>query len=255
MICAGCGLELPHGTGSRGRPARFHNGTCRQRAHRARTVRQGADALAALDAIENAVSELRRAILAGQRPSPDASGRLARVANNLAGQLGEPVQVATPVEPAVTELVTLPGASSVLPNDSSAALESDEPAAGRPRPLRVAVTENVTESSDRRARVPSARRRRPRSARSAPLDLDTVRLERSADPGVWRVLAGDRERPTLVGYLEPTFSIGGAKRWLPRTEHMTSVADRPLATRKAALLRLLGHYQRVSGRQRRPRKV
>lgn len=254
MICAGCGLELPHGTGSRGRPARFHNGTCRQRAHRARTVRQGADALAALDTIENAVSELRRAILAGQRPSPDALGRLARVANNLAGQLGEPVQVATPVEPAVTELVTLPGASSVLPNDSSAAGESDEPAAGRPRPLRVAVTENVTEPSDNRTRATSARRR-PRSIRSARLDLDTVRLERSANPGVWRVLAGDRERPTLVGYLEPTFSIGGAKRWLPRTEHLTNVADRPLTTRKAALLRLLSHYQRAAGRQRRPRKV
>ncbi|MBB6381157.1 hypothetical protein BKA01_008434 [Pseudonocardia eucalypti] len=254
MICAGCGLELPHGTGSRGRPARFHNGTCRQRAHRARTARQGVEALAALDAIEEVVSELRRAILAGQRPSPDASGRLARVANNLAGRLGEPVQVATPAEPVVTELVTLPGASSALPHDSSAARESDEPAAGRPRPLRVAVTENVTESSDIRARVTSARRP-PRSTRSAPLDLDTVRLERSADPGVWRVLAGDRERPTLVGFLEPTFSIGGVKRWLPRTEHRTSVTDRPLATRKAALLRLLGHYKRAAGRQRRPREA
>ncbi|GAA5151722.1 hypothetical protein GCM10023321_19240 [Pseudonocardia eucalypti] len=69
------------------------------------------------------------------------------------------------------------------------------------------------------------------------------------------MLAGDRERPTLVGFLEPTFSIGGVKRWLPRTEHRTSVTDRPLATRKAALLRLLGHYKRAAGRQRRPREA
>jgi hypothetical protein len=78
--------------------------------------------------------------------------------------------------------------------------------------------------------------------------LDTVRLEHGADPGVWRVLAGETEQPILVGYLEPAYSgVGSTKRCLARTAGWTQVRGGPWPTRKAALLRLVDNHQRAAG--------
>jgi hypothetical protein len=247
MICAGCGLELLPAGGRRGRPARFHNGTCRQRARRARATVRATEALAALDAIETQISELRRAILTGRRPSPETTWRLTRATNDLvqsashlAGQLVEQ-PAPEPAGPTVTENVTIAAASNT-PADM--AQDSGKPLAVQPQPAPPGVTENVTKSGQ--ARVTPTRRSRP--ARPTPLDLDTVRLDRGDDLGAWRVLAGETERPILVGFLEPAYSGGGGtKRWLARTAGWTEVHGGPWPTRKAALLRLLDSHQRAAG--------
>jgi hypothetical protein len=75
MICAGCGQELPV-RGTRGRPARFHNAACRQRAHRARQASRHHEVLAAIAELEAAASELRRTVLTDASTN-DAGRRLA----------------------------------------------------------------------------------------------------------------------------------------------------------------------------------
>ena len=74
-----------------------------------------------------------------------------------------------------------------------------------------------------------------------------MRLEHSADSGVWRVLAGDMEAPVLVGFLEPTYSGGSKKRWIARTAGgWTEVSGGPWPTRKIALLQLLANHDRIA---------
>jgi hypothetical protein len=89
-------------------------------------------------------------------------------------------------------------------------------------------TKNATNKLERKTQP------RRRSTRPAPLDLDTVRLEHSADPGAWRVLAGDTEHPTSVGYLYPQVSVRDRKKWLARYEDWTTVHGGPWSTRRAA---------------------
>lgn len=87
VICAGRGRELPAGRG-RGRPVRFHDATCRKRAHRARQASRHAQLLGE---VETAVSELGRVVLAGE-PSPRAQAvatRLARAADELVRRLDD----------------------------------------------------------------------------------------------------------------------------------------------------------------------
>jgi hypothetical protein len=86
VICSGCGLELLVGA-ARGRPARFHGATCRQRARRARLANANAELLAAVTAVEAAVSQVRRMVLAGEQPPADAGSRLQQAAAELAEQL------------------------------------------------------------------------------------------------------------------------------------------------------------------------
>lgn len=100
MVCAGCGQELPPG-GGRGRPARFHNGACRVRAHRARKASRHAAVLAGLDEVETAVVELRRAVLAGV-PAGTAFARLTDATRRLLPGLDLSSGATEPTEPAVT---------------------------------------------------------------------------------------------------------------------------------------------------------
>lgn len=229
MKCAGCGSPLPAGAG-RGRPARYHNATCRQRARRARLAAVHGEVLGALTAVESATSEVRRAILLGE--APEAAGRqLAQAAAELTQRLGLPHPGLT-TEPAtgrpVTKSVTPPSAETELP---------------QPVPAPV-VTKPVTEQPQ-----PA---RRPRSRRAAPalLDLDTVRQERSTDPirPGWRVLAGPVNAPVLVGFLEPVYSVTGRRssRWEARTERLTLVQGGPWRNRTMALANLVAAYQRVA---------
>jgi hypothetical protein len=91
--------------------------------------------------------------------------------------------------------------------------------------------------------------RRARPNRPDPLDLDTVRLERGTEPGVWQVLAGEAEQPVLVGFLEPASSGGcRSKRWIARTARTgPTVPGGPWIIRKGALVHLVDDYQRPAG--------
>ena len=99
MICTGCGLELPVGA-VRGRRARFHGARCRQRARRARLATNNAELLAAVTAVEAAVSQVRRMLLAGDQLPADAGYRLhqaaAELAERLRGAATAPVLVSAP---------------------------------------------------------------------------------------------------------------------------------------------------------------
>jgi hypothetical protein len=61
----------------RGRPARFHNATCRQRARRARLASRHHDVLTAIAELEAATRQLRHVVLSGGDTS-EATRRLAR---------------------------------------------------------------------------------------------------------------------------------------------------------------------------------
>lgn len=210
MKCAGCGQPLPAGTG-RGRPARYHNAACRQRARRARLTTQHADVLAAVAAVETAAAEVRRAVL-GDGDSERATNQLTRAA----AELSQLVTVAPTAE--VAEPPTSP------------------------------VTKAVTESKPRTSRAKPL-------TRPAPLDLDTVRLERSSDPTRtgWRVLAGTEDAPVLVGFLEPVLSATGRRssRWKAQTASLARVHGGPWRSRIDALARLVDDYQRAAARPRR----
>lgn len=229
MKCPGCGSPLPAGAG-RGRPARYHNATCRQRARRARLAAVHGDVLDALTAVESATSEVRRAILIGGSPD-DAGRQLAHAAAELTQRLGLPRPGLT-IEPVAGRPVT----KSVTPPSEETELPHPVPAPD--------VTKPVTEQ-------PSPVRRPP-SRRAAPalLDLDTVRQERSADPirPGWRVLAGPTDAPVLVGFLEPVYSVTGRRssRWEARTERLTLIQGGPWCNRDQALANLVDAYQRVA---------
>jgi hypothetical protein len=119
MLRTGCGHELP-ARASRGRPARFHNAACRQRAHRARHASRHHDALAALTALEAAASELRRTLLTGS-DTTEAGSRLVASATTVHALLPD---AATPARAPDAELVT----ESV----TKAAIESPAPEPSAP---------------------------------------------------------------------------------------------------------------------------
>ena len=239
MVCSGCGLELPVGA-ARGRPARFHGAACRQRARRARLANTNAGLLAAVTAVEAAVSVMRRMVLAGEQPPADAGSRLhqtaAELAERLRGAGTAPALVSVPpptAAPDVAESVT-------------------EPAAGRD-------DEPVFETADQPPRQ-AAPARRPRrggsAARSRPakpvaLDTDTVRLERPGEdqPG-WRVLAGSADEPVVLGFVEPIYSLATGRRsggWRAINRHLIALPGKPCPNRSFAVVRLVDYHQRNPG--------
>lgn len=103
MKCTGCGQPLATGA-NRGRPARYHNAACRQRARRARIATQHGDVLAAVAAVETAAAEVRHAVLADG--DVDQAARLfTRAAAELA-RLVPAAPVAQEDQPTVTKPVT-----------------------------------------------------------------------------------------------------------------------------------------------------
>ena len=192
--------------------------TCRQRTHRAQAAHRPAAVLAALDAVEAAVSELRRTVFT-RGSSNEAAGRLADATSDVIDQLSERTLSPTAV-PAVTETVTIPVGASTHATTGGAHTEP---------PSAPVVTETVTKLE----RGGMTSRRRGRTPRPAPLDLDTVRLERSADPGVWRVLVGETNYPIPVGYLEPALAVGRRRKWVARDEGSTTVLGGPCPPAKA----------------------
>lgn len=114
MLCAGCGKPIGAGSG-RGRPARYHDAACRQRARRARLATDHHATLGALADLETAVSAVRHAVLAGHDPTEGYRHILAATAA-LADQLAPATRESgATTERAVTEPVTTPEDTPSLP--------------------------------------------------------------------------------------------------------------------------------------------
>jgi len=206
MICTGCGRELL-AQASRGRPARFHDAACRQRAHRARRASRHRGLLAAIAELEATASELRRTVLTG-RDTADAGSQLARAGATVEQLLHDAVSSTSvlltsgdPVTKSVTETATKPaiGEPSTPPRASTTGPTSRrEPAAARP-------FRSVTKPITKKDRPP-------------PIDPTTVRVERNTNESGprWRVLAGHAENPTLIGFATPGYTSTGnrsSSRW------------------------------------------
>ncbi|WP_156934776.1 hypothetical protein [Pseudonocardia spinosispora] len=229
-------MELPARSSTRGRPNRFHNATCRQRAHRAALAVRHQELLSTLVTIESALSEIRRSVLSGQELPSDAGRHLSEATNEALRQINE-----------VTALPVAADTDAKRPATSAQRIDVS------PVVPRV-VTESVTEKGGAKAKPPrhvasAARSRRPRPK---PLDLDSVRLERREEPeSGWRVLAGSDEAPTVVGFLEPVFSGSTGRRsgrWLAVTPQLTKLPGGPWRNRTDATVRLLDSYQRAAAR-------
>ena len=224
VVCAGCGKELPPNAG-RGRPARFHGAACRQRAHRARLASERADAVAALVAVEDAVSEVRRALLTGSESViTGAAERLERATGGLFGRLRDHGPSSTPVVPDAERQEEI-------------------------------VTKPVTDNFDGQVpEKPTARRpRRPLTAtpkRLPPVDVSTIRLVRreGEEPG-WRVLAGLEGRPEVLGFLQPAHSRSSGRRsgrWDAISTGMVKLGGGPWQNRNEAIARLV-EGRRIKG--------
>src|SRR5882757_1006281 len=95
-------------TGSgRGRPARYHNATCRQRARRARIATNHHAALTTLAALETATGALRHAILTNNDIT-QAHRRITDTTAELATQLLPPIPQSPDLSPAANTPVTKP---------------------------------------------------------------------------------------------------------------------------------------------------
>jgi hypothetical protein len=235
VICSGCGLDLPVGA-VRGRPARFHGATCRQRARRARLATNNTELLAAVTAVDTVVSEVRRTVLAGEQSPADAGSRLQQTAAELAERLrgagAAPALVSLSLlaAPDVTESVTEPAAR---PDDEPVFETADQPpwqAAPARRPRRGGGTA------------------RSRPAKPVALDTDTVRLERRGEdrPG-WRVLGGSVDEPVVLGFVEPIYSLATGRRsrgWRAVNRHLIALPGKPCRNRTDALVRLVDYHQR-----------
>ena len=222
-ICAGCGTDLPTPRPTRGRPARFHNAACRQRARRARRAGSNGDLLAAIADLETATSELRRAVLTG--------ADTAQAGRHLA-------------DASMTVAASLPGApAAVLPTGAVT-----EP-----------VTETLAEPPRHEARPPTPKRRRPARPRSVTeqvtkrkIVLGAVRVERNPDPAgrTWRVLAGEsNDQLTHIGWVESARTISGtrnSRRWTITTTALLVVSNHA-RNRTDAVAALLDSYQRAGG--------
>jgi hypothetical protein len=249
MICAGCGLELPPAPHGEGDPRASTTAHAVNEHAALDSPGKAHDALTALDAIQTHVSELRHAILDGQRPTPEPITRLTRATDDLTRaithQFGEPVE---PIEhhTSATQPVTTP---PVWPDHLDESRADEAPHPRQPTPTNTNAAGDVTKPVTKSRPAPATPRRRSRPPRPAPLELDTVRLERGDNhSGTWRVLAGDSAQPTLVGLLEPTYHGASTKRWSARTAPgWTLVPDGPWPTRKLALLHLLDNHQRAAG--------
>jgi hypothetical protein len=123
MLCTGCGMPITS-VPKRGRPARYHDATCRQRAHRARRATQHEAAFDTLAQVEGAATELRHALTAN-RDTAAAYGRIVQATAKLAQQLEHDVPVSEPNRAShVTKSVT----TTVAPTDRPEPRDDASPA-------------------------------------------------------------------------------------------------------------------------------
>jgi hypothetical protein len=119
MLCAGCGKPVGAGSG-RGRPSRYHDAACRQRARRARLATDHHATLDTLAELDTGVSAVRHAVLAGHDPT-DGYRQIFAATTALTDHLAPNTREPGPnTEAAATESVTTPeptpeGAASIPP--------------------------------------------------------------------------------------------------------------------------------------------
>jgi hypothetical protein len=136
----------------RGRPARYHDATCRQRAHRARRATQHEAAFDTLAKVEAATTELRHALIA-KGDTAAAYGRIVQATANLAQQLEHDVPVSEPsrasrVTRSVTTTVAPPDAAPLGTTHVSTVSNNDHAATDRPEPRDDASPAHVTKTID-----------------------------------------------------------------------------------------------------------
>jgi hypothetical protein len=76
-------------------------------------------------------------------------------------------------------------------------------------------------------------------------------VERNPDPSgrTWRVLAGDADNPTLVGYVESAHTVHGtrnSRRWTVTTAELLPTTN-SARNRTQAVAALLDAHQRAAG--------
>jgi hypothetical protein len=196
--------------------------------------------LAAITELEATVSELRRAVLTGS-DTTETSHRLARASaaveqllHDAAPSTSAPAFTEEPITKSVTETGTEPAARESSTPARAPATDSAprrEPAATRP--LR-SVTKPITKED-----------------RPPPIDPTTVRIERNTNPTgpTWRVLAGDADNPTLIGFATAGYTSTGnrsSNRWKAITIGGLALRD-DARSRAHAVAVVLDSYLRATG--------
>ena len=192
MVCVGCGQPLPPNSG-RGRPARYHNATCRQRSRRARLANGHALTLDLLTSLETAARELRRALLT-DHDTTDAYARLAQTARDLAGRL-DPLHTGPAADAAVTKSVTKPVTQSIIAAASGSGAASPRAADHRVDP----ATRQPPAPED------------PHDTAARPVIIKTVDLTASVGPG-WTLVQHADDRIASIWHLHHHGTPAGTVR-------------------------------------------
>jgi hypothetical protein len=147
-------------------------------------------------------------------PAEAAPDRRARVTKSITEVVGEPTLVGRAAEPE-----------------------------GHPMRERDQLGSRVTKKITKKRTEPAP----GRATSPAPIDVETVRLERSPDystTGTWRVLAGAEDDPLVLGFL---CREGIRGKWVARTAFWVKVSG-DKSTRREALVALLLHHQQAAQR-------
>lgn len=246
MLCAGCGEPMTVGT-KRGRPARYHDATCRQRAHRARRANQHDATLHILTSLEEAATALRHALITN-KDTAEAHGRIIDRVAELSQQLDHPKPAAdhtSATATAVTEPVTdsppTPQTDSTSTTSPAATSDADRTAADQPD---AAGNETppapITKTIDMRDTIGPG--------------WTLVQHEGDADASMWRV----RHNGEVVGTVSRHYELASNTRgWEARTSHYVQVPaigklaasrrhDRLWRTRDSAAAGIAHHLDRTS---------
>ncbi|HEX5116059.1 MAG TPA: hypothetical protein VFW65_12750 [Pseudonocardiaceae bacterium] len=242
VLCSGCGQPLTTRS-QRGRPARYHGATCRQRARRARLATDQHATLGTLTALETAVRELRHALLTNQDTSP-ARSRIATATAELTRQFTDGPVPTSPDQSYVTESVMEPAPLVPVTVSRPVPTTTDEPADPiHESPARVVKTVDLAE-------------------RIGP-GWTLVQHEGEADAALWHV----HHDGNAVGTIRRAYDLATNTRgWEARTARFDQVravgsfaasrrTERLWRTRDSAAAGIAAHATptRAARRRRRPR--
>jgi hypothetical protein len=231
----------------RGRPARYHNATCRQRAHRAGRANRHDAALRTLASLEEAASALRHALIT-DKDTADAHSRIIERVAELSQQLDHATSVLHPISATVTSVTESVTTPQLTPHRDST--DTTSPAAASD--IRRAATDQSEPSNSET----------PPTRVTKMIDMrDTIgpgwallQHEGDADASIWRVHHNGR----VVGTVSRAYElISNTRGWEARTAHHVQVPafgkfaasrrnDRLWRTRDSAAAGIALHLDRPS---------
>jgi hypothetical protein len=194
----------------RGRPARYHDATCRQRAHRARWATQHEATFDTLTKVEAAITELHHALIAN-RDTAAVYGRIVQATAKLAQQLDHDVPVlenerASHATKSVTTTVAPSDVAPLSTTGFSTASNSDRAVTDRPEPNNDAPPAHVTKTIDMQ--------------RSIGPGWTLVQFTGDADASIWRLHHDGQS----VGTVRRDYDLATNTRgWEARTVHYLQV--------------------------------